>query len=64
MQERVSSLSAIRRRAGRENERIWKVRESSRDYSAYGPFAVVSLETTGIVAKGLDLEDLTNRYRR
>lgn len=64
MQEKMSALSTLRRRAARERERILKVRESSRYYAHYGPYAVVSLETTGIVAKGLDLEDLANRYRR
>ena len=48
--------SKLRRHAARNGLRLMKVRESSRDYHQYGPYAVADVQTNCLVAYGLDLD--------
>ena len=48
----------MRRRAAREGLRLMKLRESSRHYHQYGPYALVDRSTNFFVAYGLDLDQV------
>lgn len=50
--------SRLRRHAVREGLLLTKIRESSRWYNTYGPYALVDQATNFLVAYGLDLDEV------
>jgi len=57
------TTTSLRRLAGIRGLRLWKVREGSRDYAEYGPWAIVDANTNGIVGRGFNQEDLEAEIR-
>lgn len=52
------SITTLRRRAYRQDLRLVSIREGSRWYSTYGPYALADSSTGALVAYGLDLESV------
>ena len=59
------TTAQIRRSAHRAGYRVVKIRDTSRDYAQYGPYALVDVATNGIVASGLaDLDEVSAELER
>lgn len=58
----VARLQRVRRKARRTNERIWKVHPNTPDAWRYAPFGVITIDNNALVASGLTLADLEERY--
>lgn len=54
----ITTESRVRRRAVREGLCLMKLRESSRHYHQYGPYALVDPGTNFLVAYGLELDEV------
>lgn len=54
----VISERRVRREATKQGYRVWKVREGSRWFWEYGPFSLIDGATSGIVQRGLTLEEI------
>jgi hypothetical protein len=54
----ATSESAVRRRAARAGLRLWKVREGSRWFHEYGPYALVDPSCAMVVERGLSLANV------
>lgn len=54
----INTENRLRRRAAREGLRLMKLRESSRYYHQYGPYALVDPNTNYLVAYGLHLDEV------
>ena len=50
--------STLRRRAAKAGYRLWKVRTDSRYFWEYGPWSIIDADINGIVASGLDLDEV------
>ena len=57
------TATSLRRLAEARGLRLWKVREGSRDYAEYGPWAIVDANSNGIVGRGFNLVDLEAEIR-
>jgi hypothetical protein len=58
----ASLLRQVRRAAAEAGERVWKIRESSRWFAEYGPFAIVDNRNAIIAWSIPSVESLAEQY--
>jgi hypothetical protein len=52
----------LRRELAAEGFRLWKVREDSRHFPEYGPYAVVDESTNMVMASGANLDQMQSWF--